>query len=67
MIEYTLNGETRRLVAAISVSQLLAALGLTEKRLAVEKDGQIVPKSHHTTCMVVAGCRIEIVVAVGGG
>ncbi len=67
MIEYTLNGEARRLDAAISVARLLEDLGLVGKRLAVEKDGEIVPKSRHAECMVEAGCRIEIVVAVGGG
>ena len=67
MIEYTLNGETRRRDAATSVACLLDELGLTGKRLAVEKDGEIVPKSRHAECLIEAGSRVEIVVAVGGG
>ena len=67
MFEYTLNGKVCVLDAEISIAQLLASLELTGKRLAVEKDGQIVPKSQHSTCRIVQDCCIEIVVAVGGG
>ncbi len=67
MIEYTLNGKTRQCDTAISVARLLDELDLTGRRLAVEKDGEIVPKSAHAECLIEAGSRIEIVVAVGGG
>ena len=67
MIEYTLNGETRSLAAEISVARLLEDLGYAGKRVAVEKDGGIVPKSRHEETPITAGSRIEIVVAVGGG
>lgn len=67
MFEYTLNGKVCALDEEISIAQLLATLELTGKRLAVEKDGQIIPKSQHFTHKVVPDCRIEIVVAVGGG
>lgn len=51
----------------MTVAALLDARGLTGKRVAVEKNGEIVPKSQHTTVAVADGDRIEIVVAVGGG
>lgn len=67
MIEFTLNGQPQQRAATLSVAQLLDELGLSGKRLAIEKDGQIVPRGQHADCPVEAGCRLEIVVAVGGG
>ncbi|MBI3524015.1 MAG: sulfur carrier protein ThiS [Betaproteobacteria bacterium] len=65
--EFTLNGQPRRLDAGICVARLLDELGYAGKRVAVEKDGEIVPKSRHAETLIEAGNRIEIVVAVGGG
>lgn len=67
MIEFTLNGKQQQRAAALSVADLLVELELAGKRLAVEMDGQIVPKSQHGTTLVTAGSQLEIVVAVGGG
>ena len=50
-----------------SVAALLEARGLAGKRVAVERNGEIVPKSQHAQVAIAAGDRIEIVVAVGGG
>lgn len=65
--EFTLNGQTRRIEAETCVARLLADLGYAGKRVAVELDGEIVPKSRHAETMIQPGNRIEIVVAVGGG
>ena len=65
--EFVLNGQARRLETEICVARLLEELGYAGKRVAVEMDGEIVPKSRHAETMVRAGNRIEIVVAVGGG
>ena len=62
-----LNGEAQPLNQAITVAALLDRLGHTGKRVAVERNGEIVPKSLHPVTPVLAGDRIEIVVAVGGG
>ncbi len=67
MFEYTLNGKTCRLEAEISVARLLEDLGYAGKRVAVEMNSEIVPKSRHAGMKITAGSRIEIVVAVGGG
>jgi len=67
MHEFILNGQPHRLDAAICVANLLADLGYQGKRVAVEKNGEIVPKSRHAETLIEAGSRIEIVVAVGGG
>lgn len=54
-------------LAACTVEQLLAARGLAGKRVAVERNGAIVPRSLHAQTMLGDGDRLEIVVAVGGG
>jgi sulfur carrier protein len=63
----TLNGEARRLYQPMSVAVLLAELGYAGKRVAVERNGEIVPKSRHAETELVGGDCVEIVVAVGGG
>jgi len=63
----TVNGEAIALSAAISVADLLAGRGLAGKRVAVERNGEIVPRSEHANIKLKHGDRIEIVIAVGGG
>lgn len=67
MIEVLINGSAEKLAAPVSVAGLLAARGLAGKRVAVERNGEIVPKSRHAETPLGQGDRIEIVVAVGGG
>ena len=66
-MEIVLNGQPMSLTAPISLAQLVEQLGFLGKRIAVERNGEIVPKSAHAQVMIVAGDRLEIVVAVGGG
>jgi sulfur carrier protein len=49
------------------VTGLIEQLGYTGKRIAVERNGEIVPKSQHATTALLSGDQLEIVVAVGGG
>ena len=49
------------------IADLVAALALAGKKIAVERNGEIVPKSAHGATMVADGDRLEIVAAVGGG
>lgn len=67
MIEIIINGETRRIPNAATVAALTDQLGLTGKRIAVERNGEIVPKSQHAATPLASGDKLEIVVAVGGG
>ena len=67
MIRIRLNGAETALPATLTVAELLVAQGFAGKRLAVERNGEIVPKSQHESVRVEADDRIEIVVAVGGG
>jgi sulfur carrier protein len=66
-MDIILNGETQRLPAPTTIAALLAARGLAGKRVAVERNGEIVPKGRHAETPVHEGDTIEIVVAVGGG
>ena len=67
MIQITVNGSTRALERSVDVAALLAALELSGKKIAVERNGEIVPRSAHGSTLVLDGDRLEIVVAVGGG
>ena len=62
-----LNGQAHTLTAVTSLAELLVQLGYGEKRVAVERNGAIVPRSKHPETTLVAGDRIEIVQAIGGG
>ena len=53
--------------SGVSISRLLDELGLTGKRVAVERNGEIVPRSRHGETALAEGDQLEIVVAVGGG
>ncbi len=61
------NGDPRPLPAPATVSALLAELGLAGRRIAIERNGEIIPRSRHEHEPLNAGDRLEIVVAVGGG
>ena len=67
MIELVINGEARRFPAPLTLAQLIESLDLAGKRVAIEKNGEIVPRSQHADTGLANGDRMEIVVAVGGG
>ncbi|MBI2311814.1 MAG: sulfur carrier protein ThiS [Betaproteobacteria bacterium] len=67
MITVTINGEARRFETALKVSRLLEQMALADKRIALERNGEIVPRSRFDQESVADGDRLEIVVAVGGG
>lgn len=66
-ISVLVNGKSHLLDSPCTVSGLLERLELIGKRLAVELNGEIVPKGLHTTTPLSEGDQLEIVVAVGGG
>lgn len=62
------NGEERLLSPSIlTIAALIEELGLTGQRIAVEADGQLIPRSRHASTSLTSGMRLEIVHAVGGG
>jgi len=62
-----LNGEARELPAPMTVAELLDAAGYSLKRVAVEINRDIVPRSRHASHRLCEGDRVEIVQAIGGG
>jgi sulfur carrier protein len=63
-----LNGQERNFdPAPATIAELIAALKLEGKRIAVERNGAIVPRSRYADTTLAAGDRLEIVGAVGGG
>lgn len=63
----TLNGETRRINAGQSIAAMLSALGLDPKKVAVERNREIVPRATLDEVNVADGDAFEIVHFVGGG
>jgi sulfur carrier protein len=66
-IRIVLNGAPREFPAPLTFAELLDRLELSTKRLAVERNGEIVPRSRFDEARVGDGDRIEVVMAVGGG
>ncbi|GAB4353047.1 MAG: sulfur carrier protein ThiS [Gammaproteobacteria bacterium] len=66
-MKITLNGETREFPDAITAQRLLEELDLGDKRVAVEVNREIVPRSSYAQCVLRDGDRVEIVRAIGGG
>ena len=62
-----INGQPREVAGELTVTALLDELGYGEKRVAVERNGELVPKSRHGETVLADGDRIEIVQAIGGG
>jgi sulfur carrier protein len=67
MIQVTVNGAAHRFDRPVDVCALLSSLDLAGRKVAVERNGEIVPKSAHAATLLADGDRLEIVVAVGGG
>ena len=67
MISVTINGESRAYHQAPTCADLVSELRLTGKRIAMERNGEIVPRSQFDACVLQDGDRLEIVAAVGGG
>lgn len=66
-MEMIVNGKPVQVDGVSTVGQLLEHLGFAGKRVAVEKNGEIVPKSLHAETAINGDDKLEIVVAVGGG
>jgi thiamine biosynthesis protein ThiS len=61
------NGEPREVAAGITVTALLASLGLEGRPVAVERNAEIVPRAQHALTVLADGDQLEVVQFVGGG
>jgi thiamine biosynthesis protein ThiS len=66
-VRLTVNGETRDGIHAASVAGLISELGLDGRKVAVERNLEIVPRSLYADTALADGDRIEIVHFIGGG
>lgn len=62
-----LNGEAREVPDNLTAAQLVDELGLTDKRIAMEVNMEIVPRSGYGTHTLQENDKVEIVHAIGGG
>ncbi len=67
MIRVSVNGSTEQYEGPLAVSELLERMALAGRKIAVERNGEIVPRGAHGATLLADGDRLEIVVAVGGG
>ena len=67
MISVSINGVVRHFDTPVNVAKLLEQMQLGGKRIALECNGEIIPRGQFDQRMLADGDRLEIVVAVGGG
>jgi sulfur carrier protein len=66
-MQIIVNGEARALPATQTLAELVDALELTGKRIAIERNGEIVPRSRYDGTVLDDGDELLIVHAIGGG
>jgi len=62
-----LNGKQTNLDNNLTAQQLIYVMGYQDKRIALEINGEVTPKSEYSNKIIVENDRVEIIVAVGGG
>ena len=67
VITVSINGESRQLPSSTTVANLIEEMGLAGKRIALELNGGIVPRSMFAAQHLSENDKLEIVIAVGGG
>ena len=67
MVTIILNGQAQTLAAPLTVQDLLQHLSLADRRVAVELNREIVPRSQHGAVRLQDNDRVEVVAAIGGG
>ncbi len=67
VVTVTVNGDPLEIAEGLSVRGLIEQLGLTEGPVAVERNGEVVPRAEHASALLEAGDLLEVVHFVGGG
>jgi thiamine biosynthesis protein ThiS len=67
LVSLTVNGESRTVDGPTTVAGLLGGLGLDPRKVAVERNEEIVPRSAYAEIWLAGGDRLEIVHFIGGG
>ena len=66
-MQIQVNGEMAHIAEASTISELLVLLDIVDRRVAVELNQDIVPKSQHSSTVLKQGDVVEVVHAIGGG
>ena len=66
-MQITLNGKAHRLDGEPTVAALLNTLGLAEKPVVIELDGEALSRADHSRVPLSEGARVEIIVLAAGG
>jgi sulfur carrier protein len=66
-IAVVINGQPRTVAQGTTVAALIGELGLGDRRVAVERNREVVPRAEHATTVLAANDRVELVTFVGGG
>jgi sulfur carrier protein len=61
------NGEARSVAPGTSIAALIGELGFGDRRVAVERNREVIPRAQHATTILGDGDRLELVTFVGGG
>ena len=67
MISISINGKAQQFDKPVSITELIEHMQIGNKRIAIERNGEIVPRGQFNTQMLADGDKLEVVVAVGGG
>jgi thiamine biosynthesis protein ThiS len=67
MLQIQLNGEVKTLIKSTTIAEMVAELGLDSRKIAIEQNRIIVPKSTYSTTTLSPADEIEIVAFMGGG
>jgi sulfur carrier protein len=66
-MQIQLNGQAREIAAGTTLVALLDAAGYAGRKVAVEVNLEVVPRSQHASHVLAEGDRVEIIHAIGGG
>ena len=67
LVEFRLNGESRRAARGAPLLDVLRDLGVDAERIALERNGEVVPRAEHAGLLIAEGDAYEVVQFVGGG
>jgi thiamine biosynthesis protein ThiS len=66
-VTFTLNGEPREVASGTGLVEVLESLGIDARRIAVERNREVVPRARHAEVLIAEGDAFEVVHFVGGG
>ncbi len=67
LIDVVINGQGRAIAAGTTIATLIDELGFGDRRVAVERNREVVPRAQHASTVLATGDRVELVTFVGGG